>query len=241
MFAMAITFVVAVRVLSARSVVPTFLMPDVSIREPDTGSTPVVLTASMAPPILIHGDITMSFSTVAGTATEGTACGVGVDFIGARNQKVTVSSQQSSVRISIQVCGDIRFEPNETFTVKLLDSAGETKIAEGHVTILENDPAPMPWTGLTAEGAIAKAEEQRWQTPDLPAGNYVFTLYNRSGDSDLYVRIGAEPTVTTYSCRPAKSGADETCSVNLNVPDVIHVMVRGYAPSSTFRLTGSAK
>jgi hypothetical protein len=113
--------------------------------------------------------------------------------------------------------------------------------SQGQVKIVDNDPGPVSWGGLTAEGKIAKAEEQRWQTPLVVAGDYVFTMGNTSGDADLYVRIGAAPTQTAYSCRPAKSSADETCLVNLAVPSVIFVMVRGYATSSTFRLTGSAK
>jgi len=114
-------------------------------------------------------------------------------------------------------------------------------LAKSHVTIFENDAAPLPWAGMTAQGTVAKAEEQQWQTPDLPAGDYVFTLGNGTGDSDLYVRIGAAPTLTSYDCRPAKSSVDESCIISMTAPDVIYVMVRGYATSSTFKLRGSAK
>ena len=235
----AIAFVAAVPVPSTPSVGPTFRLGDVTVQEPDTGSTAAVLTASLLSPAVTHGDIFLTFSTVPGTATEGPACGIGVDFIGANSERLTLSSRQNSARISVQVCGDIRSEPNETFTVKLF--SGQSKIAEGHVTIIDNDPAPVPWGGLTAEGTIAKAEEQRWQTPSLLPGQYLFTLTNVSGDADLYVRVGAAPTLTAYSCRPAKASADETCQVNLGVSDLVYVMVRGYAPSSKFKLVGSAK
>jgi hypothetical protein len=141
------------------------------------------------------------------------------------------------------VCGDTRVEPIETFTVKLFNPTTGAFIrkSQGLVKIEDNDPGPVSWSGLSAEGTIAKAEEQRWQTPLVVAGDYVFTMGNTSGDADLYVRIGAAPTLTAYSCRPAKSSADETCLVHLAVPDVIFVMVRGYATSSRFRLVGSAK
>ena len=238
--AIAIAFVVTVGAVSARAPELTFTMADVSVREPDTGSIATVLTASLVLGI-VHPDVPMKYSTTAGTATEGTACTLGVDYIGAHNEQLTLSSRQNSVHITVHVCGDIRYEPNETFTVALLDGNGLTVQAKSKVTIVDNDPAPLPWSGLTAEGTIAKTEEQRWQTPDLPAGNYVFTLGNLSGDADLYVRIGAAPTVTTYSCRPAKASADEICSLSLSLPDVIYVMVRGYATSSRFKLTGSAK
>jgi hypothetical protein len=236
----AIGFVAAVPLLTVRSVEPTFLIGDVSVREPDTGSIAVVLTVSLATPV-VHDDIAMRFSTYSGTATEGDFCTVAVDYVGVHNQLLTLSARQNSARITIQVCGDTRFEPNETFTVALLDGTGQVKKAEGRVTIIENDPAPVPWSGLTAQGTIAKSEEQRWQTPSLLPGDYVFNLGNGTGDADLYVRIGAPPTLTAYSCRPAKASADESCLVSLHVSDVIYVMVRGYATSSSFKLTGSAK
>ena len=57
---------------------------------------------------------------------------------------------------------------------------------------------------------------------------------------DLYVRIGLAPTTTKYDCRPYKTGSNETCDVTLAQPAPIHVMVRGYATSSTFELSGHA-
>jgi hypothetical protein len=195
----------------------------------------------LATPV-VHDDIAMRFSTFSGTATEGAFCTVGVDYIGVHNQLLTtLSARQNSARITIQVCGDTRFEPNETFSIALVESNGQVKKAEGRVTIVENDPAPVPWSGLTAQGTIAKSEEQRWQTPSLLPGDYVFKLGNGTGDADLYVRVGAAPTLTAYSCRPAKASADETCLVSLNVSDVVYVMVRGYATLSSFKLTGAAK
>jgi hypothetical protein len=54
-----------------------------------------------------------------------------------------------------------------------------------------------------------------------------------SGDPDLYVRFGAQPTVTAYDCRPYLDGPVESCS--LTVPTTasrVFVMVRGYAQGS---------
>jgi hypothetical protein len=94
------------------------------------------------------------------------------------------------------------------------------------------------WKGLRVPGKVARNAEQHWQTPRLPKGSYQFELTPRSGDPDLYVRVGAAPTPHTFDCRPAKAAAVETCFVQLGAPAVIHVMVRGYAPMSTFVLTG---
>ncbi len=59
-----------------------------------------------------------------------------------------------------------------------------------------------------------------------------------TNDADLYVRVGSEPTTSAFDCRPYASGSAETCSVSLSEPNIIHVMVRGYAASSTFDLVG---
>jgi hypothetical protein len=92
------------------------------------------------------------------------------------------------------------------------------------------------WAGLDESGSVVKAQEARFATPQLPAGSYSFVLAG-TGDADLYVKRGAAPTTTSYDCRPYKNGSAETCAVTLSAPGVIHVMVRGYASSSTFTLT----
>ncbi len=58
-----------------------------------------------------------------------------------------------------------------------------------------------------------------------------------TGDADLYVRFGQAPTLTAFDCRPFQTGAQESCSVT--VPEgqaTAHVMVVGYAPSTSFQL-----
>jgi hypothetical protein len=97
-------------------------------------------------------------------------------------------------------------------------------------------PGPGAWTGMNETGTVAKNEEKRYQTPSLPAGSYTFALAG-GGDADLYVRRGSAPTTAAYDCRPYKSGSAETCTVTLSEAQPVHVMVRGYAASSTFTLT----
>jgi hypothetical protein len=97
-------------------------------------------------------------------------------------------------------------------------------------------PAPGAWTGMNESGTVAKNEEKRYQTPSLPAGSYTFVLAG-GGDADLYVRRGNAPTTTAFDCRPYKSGSAETCTLTLAEPQVVHVMVRGYAASSAFTLS----
>ena len=54
-----------------------------------------------------------------------------------------------------------------------------------------------------------------------------------SGDPDLYVRFGAQPTLSNFDCRPYLDGADETCE--LKVPEgqsEVMLLVNAYANSS---------
>jgi hypothetical protein len=93
------------------------------------------------------------------------------------------------------------------------------------------------WTGMSESGTVAKNAEARFQTPKLATGSYTFSITG-TNDADLYVRVGSAPTKTLYDCRPYKAGSKESCTVELNTASPVHVMVRGYATSSNFKLTG---
>jgi len=101
-------------------------------------------------------------------------------------------------------------------------------------------PQPERWDGMSVEGTLAKNEEQRFATPMLQPGSYEFTMTG-SGDADLYVKVGQAPTTSSWDCRPYKASSNEVCTVTLNTPAPIHVMVRGYSATSKFSLQGRAK
>lgn len=93
------------------------------------------------------------------------------------------------------------------------------------------------WTGLTEAGTVRAGEEHRYATPVLPAGTYTFVL-SGDNDADLYVRLGEEPTTEVYDCRPFRAGSAERCVVELPAAAPIHVMVRGWDPSSNYAVEG---
>ncbi len=66
-----------------------------------------------------------------------------------------------------------------------------------------------------------------------------FQLSGGSGDADLYVRFGSEPTSSSYDCRPFKNGNSETCTISNVQAGTYHVMLTGYAAYSGTNLTGS--
>ncbi len=104
----------------------------------------------------------------------------------------------------------------------------------------DDDPVVEDWAGIAAEGTVRSDEEQRWETPRLPAGEYEFEL-DGTNDADLYIRVGLAPNTQDFDCRPYKTGSKELCVATLSAPATIHVMVRGWANSSDFTLEGRAR
>lgn len=78
-------------------------------------------------------------------------------------------------------------------------------------------------------------------TLDVPAGasDLSIAISGGSGDADLYVRYGAEPTTGTYDCRPYRSGNNESCSFGVPETGTYYVQIRGYSAYSGLSLTGS--
>jgi hypothetical protein len=93
------------------------------------------------------------------------------------------------------------------------------------------------WEGLDESGSVTRNQEVRFATPALAAGRYAFEMTG-TGDADLYVRVGSAPTTSSWDCRPYAGGSDERCEVTAAAGQAIHVMVHGYAESSTFELVG---
>ena len=91
---------------------------------------------------------------------------------------------------------------------------------------LQND---VPKTGLSgATGSL------QYYTINIPEGasNLVVSMSGGSGDADLYVRRGAQPTTSVYDCRPYVGGNTESCSFETPAAGVWHVMIRGYSAFS---------
>src|SRR6476620_5441768 len=95
---------------------------------------------------------------------------------------------------------------------------------------------PTTWNGLNESGTLAKAAKKTFTTPTLAAGDYQFEMTG-TGDADLYVKVGREPSLTSYDCRPYKTGSNENCKVTLAQPASIGVIENAYS-ASTFKLVG---
>jgi secreted trypsin-like serine protease len=102
-------------------------------------------------------------------------------------------------------------------------------------TIGGTTPPPTGSTLLDKTG-LAATSTKTWQhfTITVPAGATSLTINQSggSGDADLYVRRGSQPTTSSYDCRPYKSGNTETCSFTSPASGTWYVSVYAY---STYR------
>ncbi len=160
------------------------------------------------------------------------------------NYWVDISDPELSANWQRTCNGGVRFDG---FSPTPIDTAGPRHADNWFAVCSEAlDPCeededgtkdPKPWDGIDEEDSIAKDAEKRFETPELQPGTYLFSM-SGTNDADLYVRTGSAPTESNFDCRPFQGSTTESCTVDLVAPSIIHVMVRGWAPSSDFRLVG---
>jgi len=77
-------------------------------------------------------------------------------------------------------------------------------------------------------------------TMDVPAGasNLTFTISGGTGDADMYVKFGSEPTDSVYDCRPYTSGNAETCTFATPSAGKYYINLKGYSAFSGVSLVG---
>ncbi|MDH5822139.1 PPC domain-containing protein [Luteimonas sp. RD2P54] len=94
----------------------------------------------------------------------------------------------------------------------------------------------VPVTGIAGAGGST----QFW-TIDVPAGRSSLNISTSggSGDADLYVRHGSQPTTLAYDCRPYRTGNNESCAFSSPQSGTWHVMLRGYSAYSGVSLAGT--
>ncbi|MEW5251155.1 M4 family metallopeptidase [Microbulbifer sp. 2201CG32-9] len=95
--------------------------------------------------------------------------------------------------------------------------------------------------GVPVTSLSGTTGDEIYYTLTVPAGasNLVFQMSGGSGDADLYLRYGAQPTTGTYDCRPYFVGNNETCSYSNPQAGTYYVMVRAYSSYSGVSLMGS--
>ncbi len=95
-------------------------------------------------------------------------------------------------------------------------------------------------TGGSASITDISVARRAWTyyTIDIPAGmaSLDFTMSGGTGDADMYIRQGSQPTSSIYDCRPYENGNDETCSFTNPTADTWHIGIYGYSAASGVNL-----
>lgn len=100
-----------------------------------------------------------------------------------------------------------------------------------------NDPQPG---GGSVSDISANAGQWRHFTLDVPAGMSSFTVNTSggTGDADLFVKFGSQPTSSSYDCRPFRNGNAETCTFTNPQAGTWHLSVNAYRTFSGLTLSG---
>ncbi len=89
------------------------------------------------------------------------------------------------------------------------------------------------------EGAVAKDAWRHFEAVTVTAGQTVKITMTGTNDADIYVKLGAQPSLNSYDCRPWVDGSTEVCEVA--VPEgqtQLFVSVNGYSSDeSSFKVT----
>ncbi|WP_211232006.1 pre-peptidase C-terminal domain-containing protein [Pseudoduganella violaceinigra] len=123
-----------------------------------------------------------------------------------------------------------------------------TFAADGSVTtnLLHSLPSTLniPCASVTLNQANLTATAGNWLyfTINVPecANTLNVSMSGGSGDGDLYVRYGAQPTANDYTCRPYKTGNAESCPLTNPQAGTWHIGIKSYTTFSGVTLNATA-
>lgn len=134
---------------------------------------------------------------------------------------------------ALNAANDLNYDTS--VVVSAFDTVGvsTTSCGGSPVNELEN--------GVPVSGISGSAGSEVMYTFEVPsdADSVSIQLAGGSGDADLYVKFGSQPTTSSYDCRPYRSGNNETCSFDPAQTGTYYVMLRGYSSYSSATLTAS--
>jgi len=125
-------------------------------------------------------------------------------------------------------------------TLTVTDDLGATGSSTQNV-VLADPNASILTNGVAKTGLSGALNSQTRFTMNVPSGatNLTFNMSGGTGDADLYVRYGSQPTLSAYDCRPYVGGNTENCPVATAQAGTYHVMIVAYSAYTGVNLTGS--
>ncbi len=116
-----------------------------------------------------------------------------------------------------------------TVTLTVTDDDGATGSTQQSVTVSSSGADGFTVTSLSGSKGTWK-----YYSITVPAGmaRLEISISGGTGDADLYVRKGAQPTTTLYDYRPYLSGNNESVTVSSPAAATWYIGIRGYAAYS---------
>jgi PKD repeat protein len=121
-----------------------------------------------------------------------------------------------------------------TVTLTVTDNGGLSNSTSRSVTVAAAGGGTVALSkGVgVASSTASTAANNNWKdfTVAVPSGatNLTVVTSGASGDVDLYVKSGAQATLTVYDCRPYTSTGNETCTFATPTAGTYYVRVYGY-------------
>jgi len=132
-------------------------------------------------------------------------------------------------------------EFDRLYQVSIADNGAVT------TTLLRSMPSSlaMPCASVTLNQSNLSAAVGSWlyYTINVPecAGTLTVNMSGGTGDGDLYLRFGAQPTTNDYACRPYKTGNVESCVQNDPQAGVWHIGIKSYKAFTGVSLSASTQ
>jgi vibriolysin len=112
-------------------------------------------------------------------------------------------------------------------------TASYTTGGGGGGSVLTNGVATAAYSGASGSWTC--------YTLSVPTGktSVVFNQAGGTGDADLYVKFGSQPTSTSYNCRPYLSGNTETCTISNPSAGTWYACSYGYTSYTSTTMKGT--
>jgi leucyl aminopeptidase len=174
-------------------------------------------------------------------------CGYGCsDHASWHNQGYPASmpfeSNMSDINRRIHTRNDTNVDSAHALKFARLSATFVAELAKsGDVDIPPTPPTDSALENNVAVSVTAASKEETMFTFEVPvdASSLSFKTRGGSGDGDLYIRFGAEPTLTVYDCKGTSSTSNETCDITSIEAGTYHVMVQAWNQISNVSLTAS--
>ena len=187
--------------------------------------------------------------------TEVTLSGSGTDSDGSIASYAWTQTTGTSVTLTNANSASVTFtapdiNADETLTFKLTvtdnDGASDTDSVNVAVNNVSDDYPTELINGVPIAGLSGSGFTELRFTFDVPEGatNIQVSLTGGTGDGDLFVKYGEQPTTSNYDCRSWNLDTNETCGTDelTQSGGIYHILVNTYDSVHTFEeaiLTGS--